>query len=139
MAIFGRFLDAEITVNSVDLSAFARSVTLDSNNEILDKTTFGQNSRVKVAGMKDWSVAVEFYQSYYTAEVDATLWPLHDAGTEFTITVMPNLTDGISTVNPKYTGTAILANYQPIAGAHNDVLASTVTFESAGDLTRTTA
>jgi predicted secreted protein len=139
VAIFGRFLDAEITVNSVDLSSFARSVTIDSNNEILDKTAFGDTSRVKVAGMKDWTVSVEFWQSYYTAEVDATLWPLHDNGTEFTVTVMADKTSGVGTENPKYSGTAILANYQPIAGAHNDVLAATVSFESAGDLTRLTA
>lgn len=136
MAKFGRFLDAEVTVNSVDLSSFVRSVTLDVNNEILDATAMGDTTRVKIAGMKDWSASVEFYQSYYTAEVDATLWPLNDNGTSFTLTVMPNKTAGVSATNPKYTGSVILPTYQPIAGAHNDVLASTVTFESNGDLTR---
>lgn len=139
MAIFGRFLDAEITVNAVDLSAFARSVTLRSSNEVLDQTTFGNTSRVKVAGMNEWSVDVEFFMSYYTAEVDATLWPLHYNGTQFTITVMPNLTAGVSPTNPKYSGTAMLAEYQPISGAHGEILSSTVTFESAGDLSRLTA
>ena len=139
MAKFGRFLDAEVTVNSVDLSSFVRSVTLDVNNEILDATAMGDFTRVKISGMKDWSCSVEFYQSYYTAEVDATLWPLNDAGTSFTITVMPDKTAGVSTENPKYTGDVILPTYQPIAGAHNDVLASTVSFESNSALTRVTA
>lgn len=139
MAKFGRFLDAEVTVNAIDLSSFVRSVTLDVNNEILETTAMGDTTRVKIAGMKDWSASVEFYNSFYTAEVDATLWPLNDAGTVFTLTVMPNLTDGISEVNPKYTGSVILPNYQPIAGAHNDVLMSTVSFESSGELTRETA
>lgn len=139
MAKFGRFLDAEVTVNGVDLSSFVRSVTLDVNNEILDATAMGDTTRVKISGMKDWSCSVEFYQSYYTAEVDATLWPLNDAGTSFALTVMPNKTDGVSATNPKYTGNVILPTYQPIAGAHNDVLASTVSFESNGDLTRAVA
>jgi len=139
MAKFGRFLDAEVTVNSVDLSSFVRSVSLDVNNEILETTAMGDTTRVKIAGMKDWSASVEFYNSFYTAEVDATLWPLNDAGTVFTLTVMPNKTDGISVTNPKYTGSVILPTYQPIAGAHNDVLMSTVSFESSGALTRTTS
>jgi predicted secreted protein len=139
MAKFGRFLDAEVTVNSVDLSSFVRSVTIDVNNEVLDQTAMGDTTRVKIAGMKDWSISVEFFQSYYTAEVDATLWPLNDNGSTFTITVMPNKTAGIGTTNPKYSGTAILPTYQPIAGAHNDVLSSTVTFESSGALSRATA
>jgi hypothetical protein len=139
MAKFGRFLDAEVVVNSVDLSSFVRSVSLDINNEVLEQTAMGDTTRVKVAGLKDWSVSVEFYQSYYTAEVDATLFPLNDNGTVFTITVMPNKTAGISTTNPKYSGSAILPTYQPIAGAHNDILASTVSFESSGALTRATS
>jgi len=139
MALFGRFLDAEVTVNSVDLSSFVRSVTLDVNNEILDATAMGDFTRVKISGMKDWSASIEFYQSYYTAEVDATLWPLSDNGTSFNLTVMPDKTAGVSAINPKYTGAVILPTYQPIAGAHNDVLASTVSFESNGDLTRAVA
>ena len=139
MAKFGRFLDAEVTVNSVDLSSFVRSVTIDVNNEILETTAMGDTTRVKIAGMKDWSATVEFYNSFYTAEVDATLWPLCDNGTVFTLTVMPNKTAGISTTNPKYTGSVILPTYQPIAGAHNDVLMSTVSFESSGELSRTTS
>lgn len=139
MAKFGRFLDAEVTVNSVDLSSFVRSVTLEADSEILEQTAMSDTTRVKVQGMLDWRVTVEFYQSYYTSEVDATLWPLWNNGTEFTITVMPNKTAGVGVTNPKYSGTAILPSYQPIAGAHNDILASTVTFESAGDLSRLTA
>ena len=139
MAKFGRFLDAEVTCNAVDLSSFVRSVSLDVNNEILETTAMGDFTRVKIAGMKDWSATVEFYNSFYTAEVDATLWPLSDGGTVFTLTVMPDKTAGISTVNPKYTGSVILPTYQPISGAHNDVLMNSCSFESSGDLTRTTA
>ena len=139
MAIFGRFTDAEITVNSVDLSSFARSVTINSTNEQLDATTFGNTSKVTVAGQNEWTVTVEFFQSYYTAEVDATLWPIHSNGTTVALTVMPDLTAGVSTVNPKYTGNVTLNEYSPIDGEHGAVLATSVTFNSAGDLTRATS
>jgi hypothetical protein len=135
---FGRFLDASVTVNSVDLSSFVRSVTIETNTEVLDQTAMGDTTRVKVAGLKDWTISVEFYQSYYTAEVDATLFPLYDNGTQFSVVVLPT-SDAVGAYNPSYTGTAILPSYQPIAGAHNDILSSTVTFESAGDLTRAVA
>jgi hypothetical protein len=139
VAIFGRFTDAEITVNSVDLSSFARAVTIESTNEQLDATTFGNTSKVTLAGQNEWSVSVEFFQSYYTAEVNATLWPIHSNGTTVAMTVMPSLTDGVSVTNPKFTGNVTLNSYQPISGAHGEVLSSTVNFDSAGDLTAATS
>jgi hypothetical protein len=138
MALFGRFLNASITINAVDLSSLCRSVTIDSNAEVLDATAFGDTTRVKIAGLKDWTITCEFYQSYYTAEVDATLWPLHDNGTQFVVVVKP-AAGVVSAANPSYTGTGILPSYQPIAGAHNDVLSTSVTIESASDLVRATS
>ena len=134
---FGRFLNASVMVNSVDLSAFVRSVSIEGNTEILDQSAMGDTTRVKVAGTKEWSVSIDFYQSYYTSEVDQTLWGLHDGGTAFTIAIVPE-NDTVSDINPEYSGSAILPAYQPIAGSWNDILASTVNFESAGALTRST-
>jgi hypothetical protein len=139
VAIFGRFLDAEITVDSVDLSSFARSVTINSTNEKLDATTFGNTSRVTVAGQNEWTVSIEFFMSYYTAEVHQTLWPIHSNGTTVALTVMPNKTAGVSTENPKFTGNVTLNEYTPIDGEHGAVLSSTVSFDSAGDLTAATS
>ena len=139
MAIFGRFTDAEIIVNSVDLSSFARAVTISSTNEKLDATTFGNTSRVTIAGLNEWTATIEFLMSYYTAEVHATLWPIHSNGTTVALTVMPNKTDGVSATNPKFTGNVTLNEYNPIDGSHGEVLATSVTFDSAGDLTAATS
>jgi len=139
MAKFGRFLDAEVTFNAVDLSAFVRSVQVEESTEVLETQAMGNTTRVKTQGFLDWTATVEFYQSFYTSEVNQTLDPLYRNGTEFVFTVMANLTDGISTENPKYTGTAILSSFQPISGAHGEVLMSSVTVESAGALARSTA
>ena len=138
MAKFGRFLDAEVTLNAVDLSAFVRSVQVEESTEVLETQGMGDTTRVKSQGFLDWTATIEFYQSFYTAEVNQTLDPLYRNGTTFVFTVMANLTDGISTENPKYTGNAILSSFQPISGAHGEILMSSVTVESAGALVRST-
>lgn len=139
MAKFGRFLDAEVVVNGVDLSSFVRSVRLPEETEVLEIQGMGDTSRVKIQGYLDWSVEVEFYQSYYTAEVNATIDPLYRNGTTFFVTVMPNKTAGVGATNPKYQGYAICSQFEPIGGAHGEVLMSNVTFESAGAISRATS
>lgn len=139
MAKFGRFLDAEVTVNSVDISAFVRSVTLDINTEKLDQTAMGDTTKVWTQGFSDWTVTLELYQSYYTAEIDATLYPLWSGNTAFTVTVMPNATAGVGTENPKYTGSGRIYTYTPVGGSHGDILMTTVEIASAGAITRATA
>jgi len=139
MAKFGRFLDAEVVVNSVDLSSFVRSVQISESAEVLETQGMGDTTRVKSQGYLDWTIDIEWYQSYYTAEVNATLDPLYRNGTQFVTTVMPNKTAGISPTNPKYTGTGILSSFEPLGGAHGEILMSNTTIESAGALARSTA
>ena len=137
MAKFGRFINAGITIDGTDMSALARAVNIDSGNEILDGTAFGDMSRVKVAGMKDWSITIEFWQSFDLDEIDDVLWPLHQAGSEFLVEISPDRDAGMTTDNPTYSGTMTAANYQPLAGTHNDVLTVNVTLESVSPLLRT--
>jgi predicted secreted protein len=135
---FGRFLDADVTINSVNLSSFVKAVRIEQSTEILDQSAMGDFTRVKVAGMKEWQMVLEMYQSYYTAEVDDSLNTLYDNGTNFTIVVKPT-SDAVGPYNPSWTGTGFLPNYSPIAGAHAELLTTDVTIESAGDLVRATA
>jgi hypothetical protein len=132
------FFDAEVIINSVDLSDHVVSVTLPVTVATHDDTTMGTDGWTSVAGgMKSWQVDVEFVQDYAAGEVDATLWPL--LGTTTTISVMPNKTDGIGVGNPKFSGSVIVSNY---TGADLSVGAlgkNTTSFPGAGTLTRATA
>jgi len=128
--------DASVVVNSVDLSSRVSSVTINYSAEILDKTAMGANSRSRIAGLKDFSIDVEFNQDYATSNVDATLFPLVGAAA-FSIVVKPT-SGAVSTTNPSYSGNVLLESYSPIAGGVGELEKTSVTFPGDGDLTRAT-
>ena len=135
MAVF-HFRDASVTINSVDLSDHIRSVTINYGAEILDKTAMGDSSRTRLAGLKDWSVDIEFNQDFAAAEVDATLFSLVGS-TDFTIAIRPTST-GASATNPNFNGRCLLETYPPLGNAVGELATVSITFQGDGDLTRGT-
>lgn len=129
--------DAVIDVNGTTFTTKAHSVTLNASAEVLDVTGFTDDNRSKIVGFKDWTLEVEFFQDFDSGQVDATLWPLYGS-TSFTVGVKAT-TAAVSETNPRYNGPAILPNYTPITGTVGEVAMTTVTFEGAGTLARSTA
>ena len=130
--------DAEVVVNAVDLSDHVSSVRLNYSAELQDNSSMGDDTRKRLAGIKEWSIEVEFKQDFAAAEVDATLFTLVGAAF-FTVTVMPDKSLGVSATNPKYSGSAVLESYPPLDGAFGDLAKTSVVFQSAGVLSRLTA
>lgn len=135
---FGLFYDASVVINSVDLSAHVRSVGFRQGGNDLDIEAMGDKWANNIAGIRNVECVVEFWQSFYTAEVDQTLYGLYDADTQFTITIMADKTAGIGTENPSYAATFRLPTYAPIDGAHGDALSTSVTFRQTGGGAATT-
>lgn len=129
--------DAKVVIDSVDLSAHVRQVTIDYKAEIQDKTAMGDGSRSRIAGLKDWSMSVEFNQDYAAASVDATLFPLVGAAA-FSVSVLPVKAEPVSATNPNYNGNAVLESYQPVGGTVGDLAVTSITLSGDGDLIRTT-
>jgi hypothetical protein len=131
------FYNGYLSVNSVDLSDHVKSMSLEYKAEELDDTCMGDTVRTRMGGLKDWSLTVTFAQDYVAGEVDATLWPLIGAAA-WAIIIKPNggTTSG---TNPKWTGTAILLDYTPIAGTVGDYATTDVTFLPGTVLTRATS
>lgn len=129
------FKDAVFFANSVDLTAFTQSVTLNYSAELQDASVMGVDTRINLAGLKDWSVDVTFTQDFAAAAVDATLFSLVGAAA-FPITIKPT-SAAISATNPEFQGTAVLGTYNPFGGTVGDLAAATVTFNpGGGDLVR---
>ncbi len=129
--------NAHITINSVDLSDHVRAVTLDYGAAIQDKTAMGNSSLSKIAGLKDWSIALEFNQDYAAGEIDATLFPLVGAA-EFPVILRADA--GVkSPTNPEFTGNALVESYSPISGTVGDVHTTNPTIQGTDDLTRATS
>lgn len=135
MASFA-FIDARLEVNSVNLSAFAKAVTLEVSADELDDTAFGDTYRSKIGGLKDWNVQVEFNSDFAASAVDATLWPL--LGTATTVKVRPT-TSAIGSTNPEYSGSALVSQYNPFGNSVGELATVSVQWPGAGTLSRATS
>lgn len=128
-----------ITVNSVDLSDHIDNVEIMLSKDEIDTTNFGGDGRERIAGLKNDSFTLNFQQDFGTAEVDATLYPLWDDETEFTVSVQPS-TGSTTVTNPLYSGTCVLLEYQPLVGGVGELSRTSVSFPSQRvGITRATA
>jgi len=130
------FIDAVVTVNSVDLSDWVTSVSLSTSADELDDTAMGDTYRSRIGGLKDWSVTVEFNQDFAASIVDATLWPLLGSTTALTLKPTSSAT---SATNPQYSGTVLVSQYPVFGNAVGDKATVSVTWPGAGTLSRATS
>lgn len=121
-----------LTVNAVDLSNRASSVEVNSEKDLVDVTTFGASSKQNLVGLGDGTISIDFFQDFAAASVDATLYPIHSAGSEVVITVKPT-NAAVSATNPLYTMTGVLPNYTSISGGVGDASTISVEFSNSGD------
>lgn len=129
--------DAKVTINTVDLSDHVRAVNLTYRAEALDDTCMGDDTRTRLAGLKDWSLSIDFAQDFAATDVDATLFPLVGAAA-FAVSIIP-VNDTVSATNPNFNGNVILEEYPILSGSVGDLATISVTFQPAGDLSRTTS
>ncbi|MFW5415109.1 hypothetical protein J0910_00350 [Nocardiopsis sp. CNT-189] len=116
-----------IEIDSVNFSDHISSVTVTLSKDEIDTTNFGGSGRERAHGLKDDNFELNFQQDFDAASVDATLYPLWDGETEFQVVVRPT-SDPVSETNPEYSGTVILLEYTPLAGAVGELSETTVTF-----------
>lgn len=126
----------QVTVNSVDLSAYVSSVTLNRSVDELEITAMGDTGHQYVAGLEANSISIEFYNDFAATKVAATL----DAafGTKVTVVVQP-VAGSISATNPKYTMSCLINNITPINGGVGDLATQSVTWNVSGAIVKTTA
>jgi len=130
------FTDASLVINSVDLSDHVQSVTLNYEAELQDDTTMGDDTRTNLGGLKNWSIDVQFAQDFASNEVDATLFSI--VGTAVTCVLKPT-SGAVSSTNPSFTGSGLIASYNPMGNSVGDLATAPVTINAAGTLTRATS
>lgn len=127
--------NAAITIGTTNISQYVASVTLTTSAAEVETTSFGSGGAVtRVGGLKDGSLALDIHQGYPT--VDALLYPL--LGSTVAFQVLPNGT-AAGTANPRYSGTVLITELTPIAGAVGELATMSVTFPISGTVTRGTA
>ena len=130
--------DADVVVNSVNLSDHVASVEISMSAADIDVTAMTATGIRRLPGLRDESFAVTFLADFAASEVDATLAPLYTGGTSFTVVVKAT-SAAVSATNPTYTGTCYLLEFSPIAGDVGSRAEVAVTFAVDGVITRATA
>jgi hypothetical protein len=127
--------DAKITINSVNLSNYCTSVTLNTTTDVVETTAFSSTAaKTRISGLQDNSVTLEFAQDYATSLVEATIYPL--IGTTTTVVVSPTSTSPGTAANPSYTFTALVSEWQPLSGAVGELATASVTWPISGAITK---
>lgn len=127
-----------VKVGGVDLSAFVNNVSLSSSADAIETTSFSSGgARERISGLKDNSVTIDFMQDFAAASVEATIYPLIGS-TAVAFEVLANGTVASAT-NPKYTGSLIVTDWTPVAGAVGELLTASVTWPISGAITKATA
>lgn len=126
----------QLTVNSVNLSAYVSSITLNRNYDELEVTAMGDTGHKYIAGLEASSITIDFFNDWATSTVAQTL----DAvlGTNTTVTIKP-ASGATSATNPLYTMTCLVNNTTPVNGAVGDLATQSVTWNVSGAITKTTA
>lgn len=132
--------NAYLSLNTVDLSDHIRSMTVRSRKEEIDITCMGDDAMARIAGLDDWEIEFTFTQDYAASKVDATVYGVWYGATGVAVVVKAVNTTTAAT-NPKWSGTGMIFDYEPISGAVNQGHEVTVVIKaSAGSvLTRATS
>lgn len=119
--------DCFIEVDAVEFSDHVDTVEVNLSKDEVDTTNLGGAGRERAHGLSDDSFVLNFQQDFDAASVDATLFPLYDGETEFTVRVRPKA-GAVAADNPEYTGTCILLAYSPLSGSVGALSTTSVTF-----------
>jgi hypothetical protein len=128
--------DYKITVNAVNLTDHLVQVQTSTEAGEVETTTFGKTWRTRVGGLKTGSVTLQFNQDFAASNVDATIWPL--LGGTATIVVSPT-SSAIGTANPSYSFPVLVTSYEPFNSNVGDLATVSITWPTAGEVTRAIA
>ena len=129
--------DVKVLINNINLSDHIAQVSLEQTSDEIETTSFGAEWRQRIGGgLKDASISIDFHQDFGAASVDATLSPLF--GSIATVVVTPT-SGSVSATNPSFTGTFSVVQYSPVASSVGDLATLSVSWPSAGTVTRGTA
>jgi hypothetical protein len=132
--------DALVLIIGVNLSDHGSHVEVNSEKDTVDVTSFGASSKTYLLGLGDGTMSFTFFQDFVAGSIDATLQPIHAAGSSVSIEVRP--TSGArSPTNPAYVMTGVLPSYSPLNGDVGDASTIDCEFQNASQagITRATS
>jgi hypothetical protein len=130
---------AYLDLSGNNLSTYASKIELKAEVEDKDVTTFGSSGwKESLTGLFSGGLSIGFKQDVAAGLLDAIMWPLFIAGALVTFEVRLS-NAAVGTSNPKFTGSVLLKEWNPIGGSVGDVAEVDVTYPTSGVITRATA
>ena len=128
------FNDAVVTVNSKVLSPDGVKVDLDYSADELEDTAFGDTTKSRIGGLKDWGGTLEFNQDFAaTPAPDVDLFAIVGTVVPIAIAAVSGTT---TATNPEYQGNALITSYKIFGQGVGELAKAVCTFVAAGNLTR---
>ena len=127
---------AVVTIETIDLSSNIKSFELTQSFDEVDTTSMtGGGYKERKAGLSDASVAIEFYQDWAAASVDATI--NGKVGTTAAVTLKKS-SASTSATNPLYSFNVLVTEWTPLSASVGEAAMSSVTWPVSGAITVTT-
>ena len=117
--------DVSVVLNSVDLSDFVQSATINRQFEELNVNAMGDTSLKFAKGLESSTVTLDFLNDSAAAQ---SLVTLNGAFGTTVPLIMKQLSSATSASNPSYTTTILINNLTPINGATGDMSTQSITF-----------
>lgn len=136
----GTFLGngAQVTVNSVDLSAYVSSVTLNQEFDQLEVTAMGDGGHKYIAGLENSSISIDFNADFAASKVNQTINGSGATnglvGATTTVTIQPNAGTASAT-NPKYTATVLITQWPQVYNV-GELATISVTWPVSGTISK---
>ena len=119
-----------VKINSVDLSAYVTSVTLNRTFDELEVTAMGDSGHKFVKGLEAATVTIDLNNDTATSTVLPTLQAAW--GTNVPIVLLQQKGTAVSATNPLYTMTCLVNNTTDINGAVGDLGMMSLSFNVSG-------
>jgi hypothetical protein len=126
--------NAKVTIGGTDVSDCVTAVTVNTSSADVETTTFGAGGVTRVGGLRDDSMTIDFINDF--SYVEGLVYPL--IGSTTSVVVKPNGTT-VGTANPSYTGTVLVTEWTPVAGAVGEMSTASITWPVSGTVTRATS
>ena len=118
------FTNGYFSWNTQALSGHVREIRLTvRKTTVPDHDVMGSTGEKYVVVLQAYDLEIVFRQDFGASAVEQTLAADALAGTARAFEIRPDA-GTVGSTNPKYTGTAVITEYEPIHGAFGEVLGS---------------
>ena len=123
---------AGIKINTVDLTDYVQSLTINRGFEELEVTALGDLGRKFVKGLETSTISLSILNDTAALKVLPTLQAAY--GTTVTVVIIQEKGTAVGATNPLYTMSCLINNLQDVNGAQGDLATMDLTLTVNGTI-----